>query len=396
MSVEAQFTADEREQLIALRRTLHANPELSWHETATQERLETALRVRIGHDIRRIARTGLVVTIPGHGRSAPVVALRGDIDALPITEATGLGFASTTPGVMHACGHDVHASWAVGAAFLLARNPAAGDVRIILQPAEEIGEGASAVLAGGALDGVRAIFGAHVDRRFAVGEVVAQAGALAASTDLFTIVLRGAGAHGARPHESADPVVGAAALILALQTIVSRRLDPALPGVVTVGAVHAGNAANIIPESAELAGTIRATTPESRALLISELERVTHAVAATHRLTATVTFAGGTPPVVNSAESAGWAAAAVRTVLGENALVPLGTTNMGGEDFAFYLEKISGCFLRVGAREAGGDRIAAHSPRFYAAEESIFVGAAVLAECARVASAALATRQRAG
>lgn len=396
MSVEAQFTADEREQLIALRRTLHANPELSWRETATQERLETALRVRIGHDIRRIARTGLVVTIPGHDRSAPVVALRGDIDALPITEATGLGFASTTSGVMHACGHDVHASWAVGAAFLLARNPAAGDVRIILQPAEEIGEGANAVLAGGALDGVRAIFGAHVDRRFAVGEVVAQAGTLAASTDLFTIVLRGAGAHGARPHESADPVVGAAALILALQTIVSRRLDPALPGVVTVGAVHAGNAANIIPESAELAGTIRATTPESRALLISELERVTHAVAATHRLTATVTFAGGTPPVVNSAESAGWAAAAVRTVLGENALVPLGTTNMGGEDFAFYLEKISGCFLRVGAREAGGDRIAAHSPRFYAAEESIFVGSTVLAECARVASAALATRQRAG
>ncbi len=390
MSIDALFTADERAQLIALRRALHANPELSWHETATQARLEAVLRDRGGGEMVRVATTGLVVTIPGRDRSAPVVALRGDIDALPITEATGLECSSKTPGMMHACGHDVHASWAVGAAFLLARNPAEGDVRIVLQPAEEVGEGATAVLASGALDGVRAIFGAHVDRRFAVGEVVAQAGPLAASTDSFTITLHGAGAHGARPHESADPIVGAAALILALQTIVSRRLDPAQPGVVTVGAVHAGNAANVIPESAELTGTIRATTPDVRALLTSELERIAHAVAATHRLTATVRLAGGTPPVVNSIDGAAWAADAVRAVLGDAALVPLGTTNMGGEDFAFYLEKIPGCFLRVGAREPGGERIAAHSPRFYAAEESLFVGAAVLAECARTASAALA------
>ena len=153
---------------------------------------------------------------------------------------------------MHACGHDVHAAWAVGAALLLARAPAAGDVLVVLQPAEEVGEGAREVLASGALDGVRAIFGAHVDRRFAVGQVVAQEGPLAASTDTFRIVLRGEGAHGARPQESRDPIVGAAALIGALQTIVSRRLDPALPGVVTVGAVHAGRAANVIPETAEL------------------------------------------------------------------------------------------------------------------------------------------------
>jgi amidohydrolase len=390
VSVHALFTADEHVQLVALRRALHANPELSWHETATQERLEAVLRAHAGNKIVHVANTGLVVTVPGRNRAAPVVALRGDIDALPITESTGLEFASRVPGVMHACGHDVHASWAVGAAMLLARNPAEGDVRIVLQPAEEVGEGAAAVLASGALDGVHAIFGAHVDRRFAVGEVVAQAGPLAASTDSFVITLHGAGAHGARPHESADPVVGAAALVLALQTIVSRRLDPAQPGVVTVGAIHAGNAANVIPETAELCGTIRATTPEARALLTSELERITHAVAATHRLSATVSLAGGTPPVINSVDGAAWAAAAVRAVLGDAALVPLGTTNMGGEDFAFYLERIPGCFLRVGAREPGGERTAAHSPRFVAAEESLFVGAAVLAACARIASSALA------
>jgi amidohydrolase len=386
---ELGFSAEDRRLLTELRRDLHRHPELSWQEVRTQERLMQALRDAGIGQVAPAARTGIVVRVPGRDPGAPVVAVRGDIDALPITEATGLEFASEQAGVMHACGHDVHASWAVGAALLLARRPAAGEVRVILQPAEEVGEGAAAMLASGALDGVHAIFGAHVDRRFAVGEVVAQEGPLAASTDTFTIVLHGAGAHGARPQESADPVVGAAQLIVALQTIVSRRLDPALPGVVTVGAVHAGRASNVIPELAELAGTIRATTPDSRALLCRELERMAHAVAATHGLRADVRISEGTPPIVNPRDGAAWAAQAVRDVLGERALVPLGTTNMGGEDFAFYLEKMPGCFLRVGARESGGERIGAHSPRFYPAEDALFIGAAVLAQSARVASEAL-------
>ncbi len=377
------LTADDRALLSALRRDLHANPELSWQETRTQERLERALRAVGVTDVRRIAKTGLVATIPGTEPGAPVVAIRGDIDALPITEATGLPFASTASGVMHACGHDIHASWAVGAALLLARTPAAGEVRIVLQPAEEVGEGASAVLESGALDGVAMIFGAHVDRRFTVGQLVAQAGPLAASTDSFDITLHGAGAHGARPQESADPVVGAAALIMALQTIVSRRLDPALPGVVTVGTIHAGTAANIIPESAVLSGTVRATTADARALLTREVRHIAESVARTHGLTAAVTFSGGTPPVVNDARAAAIAADAARAVLGADAVVPLGTTNMGGEDFAFYQERIPGCFLRVGAREPGGEPTAAHSPRFAPDEACLFVGAEVLAECAR-------------
>jgi amidohydrolase len=389
---ELGFSAEDRRLLTELRRDLHRHPELSWQEVRTQERLARALRDGGISQVAPAARTGLVARVPGRDAGVPVVAVRGDIDALPITEATGLEFASEQAGVMHACGHDVHASWAVGAALLLARSPAAGEVRVILQPAEEVGEGAAAMLASAALDGVHAIFGAHVDRRFAVGEVVAQEGPLAASTDTFTIVLHGAGAHGARPQESADPVVGAAQLIVVLQTIVSRRLDPALPGVVTVGAVHAGRASNVIPELAELAGTIRATTPDSRALLCRELERMAHAVAATHGLRADVRISEGTPPIVNPRDGAAWAAQAVRDVLGERALVPLGTTNMGGEDFAFYLEKMPGCFLRIGARESGGDRIAAHSPRFYPAEDALFIGAAVLAQSARVASEALQAR----
>jgi amidohydrolase len=379
------FTAADRLLLTELRRDLHRHPELAWRETRTQETLERAFSEAGLPDVHRVARTGLVVRVRGRVAGAPVTALRGDIDALPIAEATGLEFASVHDGVMHACGHDVHAAWAVGAALLLARTPAAGDVLIVLQPAEEVGEGAREVLASGALDGVQAIFGAHVDRRFAVGQAVAQEGPLAASTDTFRIVLHGEGAHGARPQEARDPIIGAADLIGALQTIVSRRLDPSLPGVLTVGAVHAGRAANVIPETAELSGTIRATTAAARALLVGELERISLSVAGTHRLTADVEITEGTPPVVNAPEAAAWAARAVREVLGQHALVPLGTTNMGGEDFAYYLEKMPGCFLRIGAREPGGERLAAHTPRFHPAEDSLFIGAAVLAQCAREA-----------
>lgn len=387
-AVRALFTEAEAALLVELRRDLHAHPELSWNEVRTQARLEDALRGAGITEIRRVAETGLVARIPGTVPGAPVIALRGDIDALPIHEATGLPYASHHDGVMHACGHDVHASWAVGAALLLHRTPAQGDVLIVLQPAEEVGQGASRVLDSGVLDGARAIFGAHVDRRIAVGQVVAQSGPLAASTDSFTISLTGAGAHGARPHEAADPVVGLAALVTALQTIVSRRLDPAQPGVVTVGMVHAGTAPNIIPESATLRGTVRATTAAARDLIVGEVDRLAFGVAAAYRLEAVVEWGERTPPVVNSPDGAQWAVAAATHVLGADAVVPLGTTNMGGEDFAFYLERLPGCFLRIGAREPGGDVIAAHSPRFQPAEASLFVGAAVLAECARVASRA--------
>ncbi len=377
-------------QLSTLRRDLHRNPELSWKEERTADLLTATLTGFGVTDVKRVARTGIIARVPGRDRSAPVVALRGDIDALPIQEDTGLSFASINPGVMHACGHDVHASWAIGATRLLLDTPAQGDVLVVFQPAEEVGEGARGVLESGALDSVRAIFGGHVDRRFEVGQVVAQQGALAASTDTFRITLTGAGSHGARPHESADPIVGAAALIGALQTIVSRRLDPAKPGVVTVGTINAGTAANIIPDSVQLSGTIRATTGDARTLLTGELRRITDAIATAYGLRATITLSGGTPPIVNPEVTANWAREAVTNVLGADALVPLGTINMGGEDFAEYMQSIPGCFMRVGAREPGGRVIAAHSPSYYAAEEALFIGAAVLAESARVASDALA------
>ena len=380
-----------RERLVALRRAIHEDPELAFQEHRTASRLVAALTELGIHDVRRVAGTGVVARVPGTDAAAPVVAIRGDIDALPITEATGLPFASRNPGIMHACGHDVHATWAVGAAALLAERPARGDVLIVLQPAEEIGRGAAAVLESGVLEGVQAIFGAHVDRRFEVGRVVADPGPLAASADTFDIELTGQGAHAARPHEARDPIVGAAALITALQTIVARALNPSTPGVVTVGQVVAGSAPNIIPDKAHLRGTIRAVDPASRAMMHQALRRLATSIAAAHGLSASVTIPEGTPPLVNAEPMARLAREAATAVLGAGALAPLGFLNMGGEDFAWYLERIPGCFLRVGAREPGGPVIAAHSPGFFAAEDSIFVGAAVLAECARRASAETVT-----
>lgn len=387
--VDALFPDQLRERLTALRRELHANPELSNEEHETAQRLTAALIDCGVDDVHPVGATGVLARVPGRNRAAPVVAIRGDIDALPIHEATGLSFASTQPGIMHACGHDVHATWAVAAAALLARKPADGDVVILLQPAEEVGDGALQMIRGGALEGVAVIFGGHVDRRFALGQVVADVGPLAASADTFEIELVGRGAHAARPHEGADPVVGAGALVLALQTIVSRRINPATAAVVTIGTLHAGVAPNVIPDRATMSGTIRSIDASTRALIVAEVRRIAESTAAAYALDARVTIREGTPPVVNPAQPVAWARQAAGSLLGEQSLVPLGTTNMAAEDFAHYLEKIPGCFLRIGAREGGGLVIPAHSPRFYAAEESIFIGAAVLAESARVASRAL-------
>ena len=382
-----------RDRLIALRRDLHGHPELAFKEERTASVLNRELASLSPVHLERVAGTGLVARIAGRNSSAPLVAIRGDIDALPIQEATGLSFASTTAGVMHACGHDVHATWAIGAAALLCADPADGDVLIVLQPGEEVGEGALAMLESGALDDVRVIFGAHVDRRFTVGQVVAQAGPLAASADDFAIELIGRGAHGARPHESADPVIGVAALVVALQTIVSRRVNPAIPAVVTVGMISAGTASNVIPDRATLRGTLRATDEATRTTLREEVRLIATHVAIAHGLEARVTLGQGVPPVINTADAAAWASDAARSVVGPDAVVPLGTPNMAAEDFAWYLTRMQGCFMRIGARHAGEPFIPAHSPLFDVAEDAILVGASVLAESARKASSALMKRQ---
>lgn len=388
--VRGLFPPELERTLRRLRRSLHRHPELSWQEVETQSRLAEALEAVSAAELRTVAQTGLVARIPGRDRDAPPVAIRGDIDALPIQEETGLPFSSENPGVMHACGHDVHAAWAVGAAALLSRDPAASDVLVVLQPAEEKGEGARAVLESGALEGVRAIFGGHVDGSLPVGRVVARPGPIAASADFFTIRLRGAGGHAAKPHESRDPVPALASLVSTLYSLTPRRLHPGQPGVVSATVLRAGEAENVVPDEAAARGTVRATEPDARSLLVEEVERVARAVARTHRVEAEVDIRSGVPPVLNSDREAGRAREAATALLGEEGVTELERPNMAAEDFAFYLQSMPGAFLRIGARDAGAppdpERPGTHSPRFYAAEEALFVGAAVLARAARAAA----------
>ena len=389
-AVAGLYSAGETAELVGLRRALHADPELSLQEERTARRLEETLH-RLGvRDVTRVAGTGVVGRIPGREPGAPTVAVRGDIDALPILEDTGLPFASRNDGVMHACGHDVHASWTVAAARLLQAEPAAGDVLLVLQPAEETGEGAAAVLATGVLDDVSAIFGAHVDLTFEIGQAMIQAGAVGAAADRFEVELLGKGAHGARPHQGLDPIVGAAQVVSALQTVVSRRAPPDQPAVVTVGVLEAGSAHNVIPDRAVLKGTLRSLDPGVRQLLADEVRHVAESIAAACRLEARVRMLQGTPVVLNDERAAAWAREAAASVIGAEAVKPLPVANMGGEDFAFYQERIPGCFIRVGARLPGNPVVGAHTPYFAPAEEAIFVGGALLAAAARRASSDLA------
>jgi amidohydrolase len=377
------------ENLVRVRRHIHAHPELAWQEHETQAFLLEEIKKLAPLEIHQV-KTGLVVRIKGKNSEAPLVAIRGDIDALPIQEATGLPYASVNNGCMHACGHDMHATWALGAAHLLTENPAEGDVLIIFQPAEEIVQGAKAILDSGLLSEVKFIVGGHVDRQFAVGEVLVHDGAISAASDKFDTTVTGASAHGARPHEGADPVVAAAAWIQAIQTIVSRQLPPDTVAVISIGKLSAGIAHNIIPESVEIGGTIRSQTPEVREKIHQKLTHFAEQIAEAYGVTAKITVTLGAPPMVNKAPQVTWAREAIQSLLGETALVTLPRPNMGAEDFAFYMEKIPGCFLRIGVREDDAEFIPAHSPQFYADEGAIAVGSSALAETARVASRALA------
>jgi len=224
---------------------------------------------------------------------------------------------------------------------------------------------------------------------YPLGTVVAQAGHVAASADEFVIKLIGAGSHAARPHEGVNPIVGAASLVSALQAIVVSKVPPGTPAVLTVATFNSGTASNVIPEVALLTGTVRTVDTATRNILHGEIARVAEAIASAFGLAVGVEFLAGTPPLVNEAASVEWAREAVRTVLGQDALVPLAGFNLGGEDFAFYLERLPGCFIRVGGCGLEQEMIPAHSSRFLPVDDAVVVGAVVLAETARVASRAL-------
>jgi hippurate hydrolase len=366
---------DMNRRIIALRRDLHQHPELSWQETRTAAKVCQVLdELRIEHR-SGVAGTGIVAEIPGR-IDGPRVALRADLDALPIHEETGLPFASQNEGVMHACGHDGHTSILVGAAMHLVQGDAPpAPVRLIFQPAEETGAGAKAMIEAGVLDGVAMVFGGHLDRHFPTGTIAVTDGAVNASSDTFSVEITGKGGHAARPHETVDAVVVGSLLVMALQTIVSREVNPAHPSVVTIGSFEAGTAANVIASRAMLRGSIRAQDEEVRRHLHASIRRIAHSIAQLHGAAIEVELNEGTPVLINAPEWTAPARQAAAEVVGESNVRKLIVANMGGEDFSYYLTERPGCYVRFGGHSVGTEAFPAHSSRFDFDEAALAIGA---------------------
>ncbi|MFS0517232.1 M20 family metallopeptidase [Nostoc sp. UIC 10607] len=374
-------------RMVELRRTLHRHPELAFEEKKTAAIIIDELK-RLGIPFwYGGVGSGIIAKLMNAGQGAPTIALRADMDALPGQENTGLPFASLNSGKMHACGHDGHMSMVLGAAALLKENPPPGNIVFIFQPAEEKGAGAKVMIQSGALEGVNAIFGGHVTRHYKVGEIMVAKGAITAHSDGFTIYIKGRGGHGARPHETVDAVVVTGLLIMAVQTLVSREINPAYPSVVTIGKVEAGSAANVIAEEATLEGTIRTTNLEVQNYLIDGLKRIATAVGELHNARVEVEIRHGYPPVINTARETEIARQAVVKLLGSKGLVAMDHPSMGAEDFSYYLLHVPGCYVRFGACQQGCENIPLHSPSFDFDEEALKVGAAFFDRVVREAIA---------
>jgi len=379
-------------RMVELRRAFHRVPELAFEEEKTAGRIIAELdRLSIPYNYGGVGH-GIIGRIDCGDATAPTIALRAEMDALPGAENTDLPFASTIAGKMHACGHDAHMAMVLGAASLLKDEPPPGNVLLVFQPAEERGGGARVVLQSGALDGVNAIFGGHVTHHYRIGEMMVAQGVITAQSDRFLIHVRGRGGHGARPHEAIDAVVITGLLIVAIQTLVSREINPVYPSVVTIGKVQAGSAANVIAEEAHLEGSIRTTLPEVRRHLHDGLQRMCRALGELHNARIEVTISEGYPPVVNTRAEAEMAHRAARRLLGESGLIGLDHPSMGSEDFSYYLQKIPGCYVRFGARKAEQQYIPLHSPAFDIDEDVLRIGAAFFDEVAREALSTLRGR----
>jgi amidohydrolase len=373
-----------KDELVAVRRDIHRHPELAFQEQRTAEKgrawfQELGLEVQHG-----IAGTyGLVATLDT-GRPGPTLLIRADMDALPIAEETGAAYASQTAGVMHACGHDAHVACVLGAARLLVeqRQALRGRLKFLLQPAEEKPPGGAKVLIeqGQVLEGVDAALALHVYPQLPVGQIGFRPGVLLGYSDRFTVHIHGIGGHAARPHQTVDAVAVAVQVYQALQYLVSRENDPLHPFVITIGALHAGTVANVIPNEATLLGTVRSLDPDVNQGLPERLERVVAGVCQATRARYTFEFVRGYPAMVNDEAFTRQAIESVTAVLGEPAIAHIPTPQLGGEDFAFFAQRVPSLMFRLGVRnETQGIVHGVHSSRFDLDEDALPIGAAALA-----------------
>ena len=395
------LAAEVEPQAIAWRRDLHQHPELSNREVRTAGVVADHLR-RLGLEVRTgVAHTGVVGVLRG-GRPGPVVALRADMDALPVTEAVELPFASKAKaqyngrevGVMHACGHDVHTAVLMAVAQVLSQRREAlpGTVKFLFQPAEEgspQGEegGAKLMIQEGALEDPRpeVIFGLHVSPIYSVGTIAWRSGAIMANQDSLRIVVRGRQTHGAAPWGGTDPIVVAAQIVLGLQTIVSRQVDlPVAPAVITIGSIHGGVRSNIIPDEVDMVGTVRTFQPEMRSDILERIRKTAALIAQSGGAGAEVTIDPGYPVTWNDPNLTARMVPVLAGVVGKGNVVsmPLST---GAEDFSYYQQRIPGLYFFLGVTPPGVDPKQAaqcHSPRFYADERAMVFGIRALTHLA--------------
>ncbi|MEO7746199.1 MAG: amidohydrolase [Actinomycetota bacterium] len=380
-------------EVVAIRRDLHEHPELSWAEERTTAVVGRHLEAA-GVHVRRLATTGLVAEVgagAGTDRRVPTVALRADIDALPVPDLTTDAWRSRTEGVAHACGHDVHTAALVGAALALAqrhaRQPLAGRVRMLFQPAEEVMPGgAHALVEQGVLDGVSSIFALHCDPALDVGRIGVREGPITAAADQIVVRLHGRGGHTSRPHLTSDLTFALAKVVTDVPAALSRRLDPRAGATLVWGYVRAGAAKNVIPGTGEAGGTLRMLWiiewAQARELVTSLVQQVV----APYGVTAEVEYVRGVPPVVNTPGATALLAAAAQTVVGPD---HVGSTSqsLGGEDFAWYLADVPGAMARLGTATPGGPRYDLHRGDLRIDERAVALGAGVLAATALAALA---------
>ncbi|MFT6677237.1 MAG: hippurate hydrolase [Sulfitobacter sp.] len=370
----ADFSADMTEW----RQHLHTIPELGLecHQTAAF----VAARLRefgVDEIHEGIATTGIVAIINGQG-DGPTMGLRADMDALPITEETGVAYASTHAGKMHACGHDGHTTMLLGAAKYLAETRNfSGRVALMFQPAEEFGGGGEIMVQEGVMDrfGVTQVYAIHNAPGLEFGHFHTNPGPIMAAADTFTINLTGKGGHGARPHECIDPVVAACAIVQSLQTIVSRNLDPSQQLVVSTTQIHTGTTDNVIPEEVYINGTVRTFDKEVQAMVVRRMQAIVDGHAASYDLKAELDFEFGYPPTVNDAQKAGFAVEVAQEVAGEAGVEPNFAPVMGAEDFSYMLEARPGAYLMLGQGEGAG----VHHAKYNFNDEIAPIGASFFA-----------------
>jgi amidohydrolase len=372
-----QVDARIEQRLVQNRRDLHANPELSGKEIETAHYVAERLDALSDHLRTDVGGTGVVADIKG-SEPGQTVLVRADMDGLPIEEAGDLPFRSTRPGVMHACGHDVHMAIALNLADAFARNRDAfsGMVRFAFQPAEEKGDGARPMIDAAVLDGVDRVIGLHVWSELPVGQVSVRRDVVMASADMFALTVQGKAGHGAQPHLTVDAVAIAAEIVSALQTLVSRETAPAAPVVITIGSIHAGTAANIVAGEAILQGTLRTFDKALRATLLTRIAELADGIARAMRGRCEFRLDSETPPTVNNPSIADVVGREASAVLGEDAVVAFEPL-MVGEDFAYFLEARPGCFFRLGGAPHG-PKVVHHTPEFRIDERCLPIGYRVM------------------